>query len=75
MALFVGWLSILVTIHCTITLVIPGDAVLRVELLDIYHNSPVGGHLGLYRMAHSYLTNTISGACTNCQTRICNCLV
>ena len=32
----------------TATLVIPGDAVLRAELLEMFHDSPVGGHLGLY---------------------------
>ena len=36
----------------TATLVIPGDAVLREELLEVFHDSPVGGHLGLYRMVH-----------------------
>ena len=33
-------------------LVIPGDAALRAELLEIFHNSPVGGILGLYSMVH-----------------------
>ena len=36
----------------TATLVIPGDAVLRVELLEMFNDSPVGGHLGLYHMVH-----------------------
>ena len=36
----------------TATLVIPGDAVLRAELLEMFHDSPVGGHLGLYHMVH-----------------------
>ena len=36
----------------TATLVIPGDAVLRAELLEIFHDSPVGGHLSLYHMVN-----------------------
>ena len=34
------------------TLVILGDIVLKSELLEIYHNSLVGGYLGLYCMVH-----------------------
>ena len=34
------------------TLVIPGDAVSRAEPLEMFYDSPVGGHLGLYHMVH-----------------------
>ena len=34
------------------TLFIPRDAVLRAELLEIFHDSCVGNHVGLYRMVH-----------------------
>ena len=36
----------------TANFVILGDAVLRAELLDMFHDSPVAGHLGLYYMVH-----------------------
>ena len=36
----------------TATLVIPGNAVIRAELLEIFYDNPVSGHLGLYYMAN-----------------------
>ena len=33
-------------------LIIPGDAVLRAELLEMFRNSSIGGYLGLYHMVH-----------------------
>ena len=34
------------------THVIPGDAVLRAELLEMFHDSSFGGHIGFYHVVH-----------------------
>ena len=34
------------------TLVIAVDTVLRAEILDMFHDIPSGGHLGLYHIVH-----------------------
>ena len=36
-----------------VTLVVPDDAVLCSDLLTKHHDSPVAGHLGLYRMTRA----------------------
>ena len=33
-----------------VALVVPDDGDLRTELLTLHHDSPLAGHLGLYRM-------------------------
>ena len=33
-----------------VALVVPADNDLRTELLTLHHDSPLAGHLGLYRM-------------------------
>ena len=34
-----------------VALVVPNDNELRTELLTLHHDSPLAGHLGLYRMS------------------------
>ena len=60
----------------TATLVIPGDSVLRVELLEMFYYCPVGGHLGLYYMVH-WLAHRYywRGIYYDCQTHTRNCLI
>ena len=36
-----------------VALVVPDDGDLRTDLLTLHHDSPLAGHLGLYRMSRA----------------------
>ena len=56
--------------------VISGDAVLRVELLEIFHDISKSGHLGLYHMVHQLSHRYYwFGMYHDSQTHIYNCLI
>ena len=58
------------------TFVIPGDVVLREEVLEMFYDSPVGGYLGLHHMVH-WLSHRYHwyGMYHNCRTHIHNYLI
>ena len=60
----------------TTTLVITGDVVLRAKVLEMFHDSPVGGHLGLHHVFHQLSYRDYWwGMYHDCQTCIHNCLI
>ena len=53
-----------------VALVVPDDSDLRVALLTLHHDSPLAGHLGLYRMLRALSKRYWKGLHHNCRAHI-----
>lgn len=57
-------------------LVLPSDSPLRVQLLEEFHSSPIGGHAGVYRTFHRLSSNFFwKGMRKDVQTFVSSCQV